>query len=94
MSKIKWLLRHLFNLPWSSGGRIMRIERLMETTGEERDVCAAVVYTRDAARGFGLSDKEWEDFERIGRRLVNGEIVMPADQESQSLVGEQKDGGK
>ena len=77
-SKIKWLLKHLFTLPWSCEGRLMRVERLMKSTGEERDICAAIVYTRDALRGF-LSEEEWKDFDRIENRLIRGEVTMPAD---------------
>lgn len=57
----------------------MRIKQLMESMGEERDVCAAIIYSRDVALQRGLSDDEVKDFERIGRRLENKEIAMPAD---------------
>ena len=40
---IKRFFRQFVTLPDSSSGRKMRIEQLMETTGEERDVCAAVI---------------------------------------------------
>ena len=76
--KIRQSLKRLFTLPWSCEGRRVRIERLMRVTGEERDICAAIVYVRDAPRGF-LSEGEWEDFDRIKNRLVKGEITMPAD---------------
>jgi len=77
-AKIKRLLKYLFTLPWSREGRRMRIERLMKSTGEERDICAAIVYVRDGPRHF-LSEEEWEDFDRIMNRVVRNEITMPAD---------------
>jgi len=77
-AKIKRLLKHLFTLPWSREGRRIRIERLMTSLGEERDICAAIVYSRDGPRNF-LSKEEWQDFDRIKNRLVSGEITMPAD---------------
>jgi len=77
-TKIKWWLKHLCTLPWSREGRRMRIEKLMRDTGEERDVCAAIVYARDAPRGL-LSEEEWKDADRIRNRLIKDEMTMPAD---------------
>ena len=70
------LLEHLFTLPWTPKGRKMRIEHLMKTTSYERDVCAAVIYTRDAALGRNLSSDETADANRVRRRLEKGEIVL------------------
>lgn len=75
---IKRLLKHLFTSPWSPRGRGMRIEKLMRGTGEERDICAAIVYYRDASRNL-LTGEELKDFYRIGDRLVRGEIILPVD---------------
>ena len=57
----------------------MRIEELMERTGEERDVCAAIVYTRDRALGREFSYSESVDAQRIAKRLEDKEITLPAD---------------
>jgi len=77
--KVRRLLKHLFTLPWSREGRRMRIERLMELIGEERDICAAIIYGRDFAKGFRPSEWEYNDFKRICQRVEKGEIIMPAD---------------
>lgn len=76
---IKLLLRHLYTLPWSPRGRKMRIEKLMRDLGEERDICAAIVYTRDATWSIWLSEEEKQDALRIKDRLIRGKITMPAD---------------
>ena len=76
---IKRLLKQLVTTPWSERGRQMRIDQLMESTGEERDVCAAIVYARDAALGREFSDQEAKDADRIAARLESREIILPAD---------------
>lgn len=73
---IKQLLKHLYTLPWTPGGRRMRIGRLMNKEGLERDVAAAIVYYRDSTL---LSNDELKDFNRICDRLKKGNLTMPAD---------------
>lgn len=81
MNKILRLLQHLYTLPWSPRGRKMRIEKLMKDTGEDRDVCALIVYSRDVMRGIELSDEEGRDALRLRRLLEAGRITLPADRE-------------
>lgn len=78
MGRIFWLLKHLYTLPWSPRGRKMRIEKLMRNTGEDREVCALIVYSRDAIRGIELSNEEGRDALRLWGLLEQGEITMPA----------------
>ena len=75
---VRRFLRQLVTLPWSESGRRIRIEELMERTGEERDVCAAIVYARDRALGRGFSYSESVDAQRLAKRLENEEITLPA----------------
>jgi len=79
LGKILWILKHLVTTPWSPGGRKMRIEKLMGTLGEERDICAAIVYHRDLDLGRWIAEEEYEDFKRICGRLERNEITLPAD---------------
>ena len=79
IDRILWLLKHLYVLPRSSEGRKMRIEKLIKDTGEDRDVCAAVVYSRDVMRGIELSDEEGRDALRLRKLLELGKLTMPAD---------------
>lgn len=81
LNDIGWILKGIFLAfnPKSPRGRKVRIDRLVSSLGEERDVCAAIVYTRDAQDNYQLSDEELADFTRIGDRLKNGEITLPAD---------------
>ncbi len=65
--------------PWTPWGRKDRIGHLEKLIHEERDICAAIVYSRDMLRGFHLSTRETIDLTRINQRLTRGEIVMPAD---------------
>jgi hypothetical protein len=76
---IKRLLEQLVTLPWSERGRQIRIDQLMESTGEERDICAAIIYARDASLGRPLTCSENIDADRIRKRLEMREIILPAD---------------
>jgi len=76
---IKRLLKQLVTTPWSERGRQMRIEQLMESIGEERDVCAAIIYARDASLGRSFTYSESIDAGRIRTRLEKGEITLPTD---------------
>lgn len=73
--------RQLVTLPWSPRGRTLRIERLMESTGEERDICAAIVYSQNLSLGRSLLGEEVDDAGRIARRLERGEITLPVDRD-------------
>jgi hypothetical protein len=70
--------KQLVTLPWSESGRRMRIDKLIEETGEERDVCAAIIYARDQSLGREFSCSESADAQRIVKRLENKEITLPA----------------
>jgi len=76
---VKRLFKQLVTTPWSEKGRQMRIEQLMESIGEERDVCAAIIYARDASLGRSFSGNEAKDADRIAARLEGREIILPAD---------------
>jgi hypothetical protein len=76
---VKRLLKQLVTTPWSERGRQMRIEQLMESIGEERDVCAAIIYARDASLGRSFSYSETIDADRIRVRLERREIILPTD---------------
>lgn len=76
---IKRFFKQLITMPWSPEGRKIRIEHLMESTGEERDICAAIIYLRDTLLHRNLSEDEMKDFERIGESLKKGEIILPVD---------------
>jgi len=75
---IKRFFKQFVTLPDSPSGRKLRIEQLIETTGEERDVCATIVYARDSLLGRCFSEEEAKDADRVRVRLENGEITLPA----------------
>lgn len=74
---IKRFLKQLFTSPLSPEGRKFRIEHLMKVTKWDRDVCAAIVYSRDKALGRTFSDSESTDAHRIAERFDKGEITLP-----------------
>jgi hypothetical protein len=78
---VKRFFKQFVTLPDSPSGRKMRIEQLMESTGAERDICAAIVYARDVLLNRPFSDEEAKDAGRIRVRLENGEITLLADRE-------------
>jgi len=84
---LRWVC-WLVYLPCSPYGRRKRIAHLMETTGEIREVCAIVVYARDAARApFTFTDAERVEVERLAQLLESGRVRMPADREQTNPVG-------
>jgi hypothetical protein len=79
MGLVKEFFAQLITSPVSPEGRKLRIDMLIKTTHRERDLCAAVVYARDAGRGYQLNLTEKEDAARIAKRIENHEIVIPGD---------------
>lgn len=64
----------------SPSGRQKRIEKLMEDTGEMREVCAAIVYTRDAKRvPFTFTADERKEAFDILELVQAGRLRLPAD---------------
>lgn len=76
-------LMYVIYSPCTPLGRRNRIKHLQEDTGEQRDFCAAVVYSRDSARhmGFTFTDAEKEDAVRIASLLEQGRIRCPSERE-------------
>ena len=79
MNILTWIV-WLFYPPCTPSGRTKRIERLMKTSNEPRDVCAAIVYTRDARNfSFTFTAEERQDAQRIFVLVTEGTIRLPAD---------------
>ncbi len=76
----KYYLKPIFTFTnfHSPKGRKLRIDRLVERTKLERDICAAIVYARDEFHSAYFTDEEVEDVERIIKRIENNEISFPA----------------
>ena len=70
----------IFYPPCTPKGRQTRIEQLMEDTGEIREVCASIVYSRDATRvAFTFTDEERAEAIKLLGMLEHNRIRMPVD---------------
>ncbi len=74
-------LMYLVYSPCTPWGRVNRIEHLMNDIGENREVCATIVYSRDLDRhlGFTFTSKERKEALHLLALLDSGHIRMPAD---------------
>lgn len=80
MNKLLMLLLYIFYPACTPRGRQKRIEHLMNETGEIREVCATVIYARDAKRvAFSFTDDEKAEATRLLHMLENNRIRMPVD---------------
>lgn len=89
MNKLLTLLLYIFYPPCTPKGREQRINHLMEETGEVREVCAAVIYSRDAKRvPFTFTDDEKKETTKLLYMLEHNRIRMPADRNHEEPVAQ------